>query len=600
MHLLVVVILLGVWFHKSEATPLLNINLDSNLQEPAEQRLEQIEQLRSTEWTVSQHDQETLWTWYWRSRLGIQYDDPDVFERILNIQIQLAAKHPEEVLQHLEQSSVLPEMAWVILKDDYDLDAVLLPEETHRRIQAKLAQRIRQAAAPYLSDWLRCWKSSGGSVGMELFRSALIDIHGELTLVKANVDSLQTMYDSWGLQKESQPSCPVYKPGQSYKQPTPKEPDIDLWKPDIPPPLIPFKLRRVVDAIGISFCLAWCYRKKRVLFYTLVTPVLIIGSLEGVSALFVTPLRDTTPMFHVKNWSVEPWIETETEYLTQGDYLRAQRIPKAKSSKRLVVLGASSAHGSNELMEDSFAGIVNDQTEWDVVNLGIGGTTSAGLVPLIPYIEQLQPDALVIYYGHNEIHQLRKLNQFQSASLKTWEIQRVLWSSHLYTLLHNMLPNQDDTQTEDANATNALPEEEFLALAERHFSNNMSLVLSKFDDVPTLLISPPTNYPFAPMEYTTSLSYEISEVQKQIDAHKEATTIHSVIRAQIPNLAATYQTSFWDLDWHFHRHSPDGLSANGLFWDELHPSALGHQWIARGIQKWLREVNWEINHVETQ
>ena len=51
------------------------------------------------------------------SRLGIQYDDPDVFERILNIQIQLAAKHPKEALHHLEQSNVLPEMAWAILKE---------------------------------------------------------------------------------------------------------------------------------------------------------------------------------------------------------------------------------------------------------------------------------------------------------------------------------------------------------------------------------------------------------------------------------------------------------------------------------------------------
>ena len=87
---------------------------------------------------------------------------------------------------------------------------------------------------------------------------------------------------------------------------------------------------------------------------------------------------------------------------------------------------------------------------------------------------------------------------------------------------------------------------------------------------------------------------------KQIDAHKEATTIHSVIRAQIVTSLRHIKPPFWDLDWHFHRHSPDGLSANGLFWDELHPSALGHQWIARGIQKWLREVNWEMNHVDKQ
>ena len=115
-------------------------------------------------------------------------------------------------------------------------------------------------------------------------------------------------------------------------------------------------------------------------------------------------------MFQVQNWSVVPWIETDTHYITQGDYLRAQRIDKMKSKKRLVILGASSAHGSNELMEDTFAGIVDEQTEWEVINLGIGGTTSAGLVTLTPYVEQLNPDAVLIYYGHNEVHQLASSN----------------------------------------------------------------------------------------------------------------------------------------------------------------------------------------------
>ena len=93
-------------------------------------------------------------------------------------------------------------------------------------------------------------------------------------------------------------------------------------------------------------------------------------------------------MFHVNNWSVDPWIETDTHYSHKETISERSAFQRRRASKRLVVLGASSAHGSNELMEDSFAGIVNEQTEWDVVNLGIGGTTSAGLVSLIPYVEQ--------------------------------------------------------------------------------------------------------------------------------------------------------------------------------------------------------------------
>ena len=113
-------------------------------------------------------------------------------------------------------------------------------------------------------------------------------------------------------------------------------------------------------------------------------------------------------MFQVQG-NVIPWVENDTHYITQGDYLRAQRIEKIKSKKRLVILGASSAHGSNELMEDTFAGIIGEQTEWEVINLAIGGTTSAGLVTLTSYVELLNQYALLIYYGNNEVHHLRKL-----------------------------------------------------------------------------------------------------------------------------------------------------------------------------------------------
>ena len=128
----------------------------------------------------------------------------------------------------------------------------------------------------------------------------------------------------------------------------------------------------------------------------------------------------------------------------------------------------------------------------------------------------------------------------------------------------------------------------------------MSFVLSRLDSIPTLLIAPPTNYPFAPMADAELYTDYIEDIQKRIDDYPEATTIHSSIRRNIVILAGIYQTTHWDLDFHFHRYSSDGLAANGLFWDELHPSALGHQWIARGVEKWLHEVEMESHHVDAQ
>ena len=86
-----------MWFHEGEATPLLSFNQDKTAIESAEERLKQIEQIKSTDWTASDAHQTILWKWYWESRLGIQYDDPDVFERIVNIQIELATQYPGEI-----------------------------------------------------------------------------------------------------------------------------------------------------------------------------------------------------------------------------------------------------------------------------------------------------------------------------------------------------------------------------------------------------------------------------------------------------------------------------------------------------------------------
>lgn len=589
-----VIFALGMWLHNSEAAP--HLNFEANNIEGL-QRLEQIERLKSEEWTQSNEHQTDLWTWYWESRLGIQYDDPDVFERIINIQIELSSQYPDEILNHLKNSPVITQVAWKILERDYKLRPNLLDTDAHQRIERKLSSMIVASAGSSPSAWLQCWKSSGGSVGIELFRYTLQTIHSELDLIKASTNAPQEMFDAWGLQSQPDPACPQYQPGQVYQQPIPKEPlpymSMDtVSKPTYEPNARPGTIRNWTLLV---LCLGWLYKKKQKMFFTVVIPWLCFGAMEVILAPFITPLIETTPMFQVQNWSVVPWMETDTHYITQGDYLRAQWIDKTKTKKRLVVLGASSAHGSNELMEDTFAGIVNKKTDWEVINLSIGGTTSAGLVTLTPYVEQLQPDAVLIYYGHNEVHQLRKLNDFQTNSLKLLKFKRVLWSSRSYTILYNLLPTEDHladnpSPKDKLNSKPSLSDQEFILLTEEHFLHNMSLVLSRLDTVPTLLISPPTNYPFAPMADADLYTDDIDSLQKGIDAHPEATTIHSAIRRQIVRLAGTHHTTLWDLDVHFHRYSPDGSSANGLFWDELHPSALGHQWIARGVETWLQDL----------
>ena len=587
--MLIIVLILGMWFHESEATPPFNVNPTSETGVPPEYRLEQIQQLKSIEWTTSSDHQDTLWTWYWTSRLGLRYDDPDIFERIVNIQKELATQNSEELLRNLVQSRIIVNVAWDILGEEYDLTPDMLPARIHQRIQEQLSESIVLFADNDVEEWMECWKSSGGSVGVELFRGVLQSIHSELTTSGNASPSVERLYESWGLHKTPDASCPEFQPGQAFGQPIPKEPEPNLQVLTDSGTRTPtLEVLIGTCAIGILWLL---YKRRRKILFQLLLPCMLLWILEWTAGFIVTPLITREPMFQITDWSVEPWSATETALITQGDYLRAQRIPKSTTRNRLVILGASSAHGSNELAEDSFAGIIQQGSNWEVVNLGIGGTTSAGLVALIPYIESLNPDALVILYGHNELYQLRKLNQFQSTPLQILRIQRLFWSSNLYSLLHKALNTHQATRNDETVPTSSpLSEEALLEVAEMHFCANMSLLLERFKDVPTLLLSPPTNYPFAPMEYIPALPNDRDAIQKRIDAHFEATTIHSAIRSQISKLAAQYQTTYWDLDEHFHLNSPDGISANGLFWDELHPSALGHQWIARGVETWLSDL----------
>ena len=561
----------------SQAAPPIDISLVG-----AHARVDLIKTLKQRDWTVSETDQQLLWTLFWRSRLALLAEDPDVFERVLDIQQSLATKSPVTFalrFQHVQTPILVHTAKTLLMQQGYveedDIDSTQI-------LQA--IEQINQASEIYLDKpdiWIHCWKSMGGSVGFELYRLTLTelakDIHSEV--------ARQKIIDEYNLTDSPTLSCPISKPGQVAGQGSPTEPVANIVPPSTQSSYLPILLTMTITVVF------WVlYRQKRTKF---ILPLLTIMILEILVGLFVPPLRETTPWFSTTNWQVVPWIEKDGYYWTEGAYLRAQKIPKTTDRKRLVILGASSAHGSNELWENSFAGLLEHITAWDVVNLGIGGTTSSGLVSLLPYIKSIQPDALVIYYGHNELHQIRQLSNVSSAQLNFYRVQHILRSSSLYSWLYTIIKSPQKTSSTMEQSTQVqsiLSQRDLTAFAQTHFESNMSVVLEQLNGIPTIMLNPPTNYPVAPMEHSPSIATTIQQAQMRIDKHSDATTIHSSIRESLHELVAQYPVYYWDLDEHFHRHSPDGISANGLFWDELHPSALGHQWIANGLENWLQTI----------
>ena len=591
-------VLLGVWYGAiAQASPPF-VFPETSVEKT---RWQIIADIRNTPNTFDVEHQRLLWTLFWESRLGIIDEDPDIFERVLDHQITAATHHPTESTKVFTeiQTAVLLHSAIAVLNRDYAIPKELWNQETVESIQQSILVEMSPYTNPSaLEQWLPCWKSSGGSVGMELYRLAI----RELTAVlDSSVTTTNSIHSDFGLANPVQIACPQYKPAQVESQGIPKQPQpkivhftqstYDIWFPSI------VRWFTLLSTLAILTWLKQSYPKYKRLWLRVTTPVLLLLGVEYGSGLCTTPLLYTKPLFHTQKWEVVPWIiDKQNEYFqTQGSYLRSQKISRTTSRPRVVILGASSAHGSNELWEDTFAGHLAAEDKWDVVNLGIGGTTSAGLVSLLPYIQELQPDALIIYYGHNEVHQLRQLSNISPTFMQWYPLQRLLWSSNLYTQLHSFVKPTESIQfephpTQEDTTLPSPTEEQFMFFSTSHFENNISLVLHNTHDIPTLLITPPTNYPFAPMEYSVSLPKTIDEIQQQIDVHPEATTIHSTIKAAIPKLATKHGTYHWDLDEYFHQNSPDTTSANGLFWDELHPSALGHKWIADGLHTWLQDV----------
>ena len=78
--------------------------------------------------------------------------------------------------------------------------------------------------------------------------------------------------------------------------------------------------------------------------------------------------------------------------------------------------------------------------------------------------------------------------------------------------------------------------------------------------------------------------------QSLFDQAIETTTIHSEIAENILNLAQRYGTAYLDAQAVFYDGSTDGITANTLFWDELHPSIEGHKRLHTAIYPWSQNL----------
>ncbi|MDG1481508.1 MAG: GDSL-type esterase/lipase family protein [Myxococcota bacterium] len=381
----------------------------------------------------------------------------------------------------------------------------------------------------------------------------------------------------------------------------------------------------------------------------------------GLRVLGVTTTAESRPLFSFTDWQVEAFRPTERsgeDWLeTPGGWMRYQEIAPQRPDFRAIVLGASSAHGSNHLAEESFGALIEDGLQdrfpgaaVEVLNLGIGGTTSGGVLHTGTQALALGVDLVMVYYGHNEAAQFSRLSLFESVDPGQLSARMRLSRSALYSSLLALLrPTQSLIQTQGSIYAQAPPSpaavDQLRALAAENYRYNLTQLLlrARRSGAEVIMMNPATNYRFAAIEPKPSVSGAALEAglaeaeaawgrgdaaetvshtdriltdaraagsapwlaaaqlqahalaalgepeaarmrwQQAIDASAHPGVITTEIRAALQAVVAEQGCAFLDVDALFYARSPDGISAPGLFWDDLHPSRLGHTIIAEAL-----------------
>jgi lysophospholipase L1-like esterase len=305
---------------------------------------------------------------------------------------------------------------------------------------------------------------------------------------------------------------------------------------------------------------------------------------------------------------------------TAGGSMRADLFPEEPTAFRVVALGASSTQGSHYLREEVFPALVEaranqelGQRQVEVLNFGIGGANSASVRTAGEAALDVGADMLLVYYGHNEVAQFARLGRYQNT--EPWRIaaRMGLQRSVLYSALRSALPDrpkQGVTPTySSSQAPNRASVQRLSDLAAAHYRWNLEALLraAASRDVPVVLATVATNYRFAwlqpfrsagvgdqaDLDRHTAKAEAFSTAGRHAEARRvwqmaidrsawprEAT---AAINATTRALADEYDCALVDGESLLYLGSPDGVTASGRFWDDLHPTREGHDLLARAF-----------------
>lgn len=400
---------------------------------------------------------------------------------------------------------------------------------------------------------------------------------------------------------------------------------------------------RQVEAFTKTLSQPLSIRKKRVfLTLTLLIPVIFFVTLEGALRFF--NYRGDTRLFTYPEEYFEGNYGLANSNFNARFFFHAARLPdfpndaflkeKPDHSFRVFVMGGSTTagypYGFNATFSRVFADALQDvlpERLVEVVNVGASAINTYTLYDQIPEIIRQNPDAILIYTGHNEFYGALGIGSSETfgafpgfvrtylklQQLKMFMLLRdaiVSGSDWLSRRLYSPSPAEGSAGTlmqrmvHDSSIT--LCSNTF-DMGVHQFEDNLSAILKRFQDhnIPVFISSIASNLkdqpPFASIETgkypAASDIYQKAKIQYQKGAYEEALELFKYAKdldalkfrapeqfnAIIQDLAAKYNAWYVPAYEKLKNKSQNNIIGNEVMLEHLHPNKKGYFFIAKAF-----------------
>lgn len=284
--------------------------------------------------------------------------------------------------------------------------------------------------------------------------------------------------------------------------------------------------------------------------------------------------------------SGQPYVEVSNEGA------RWTALPLGDPSPwRIVALGESSVHASNHLWNESFVevlglrlGELNPDRRIEILNGGIGGAISDDIVSAGLDALAAEADLLVLYHGINDLGRLEALAGLQAFSPSQLAVRVMLDESRVARVIHDLLPAREEPEADDEGAwrddeeLDDVARRRLVRLAALRCSRNQQRLIraAQSQGVPVVVVA---------QALVTDPSYP--------DALHERRLLREIAEITAARTGAVLLDGHNILGAHSLASGGPADPGTAYFWDQLHPSRLGHavlgEALAPTVQRLLLE-----------